>query len=730
MVHRFAGRLLAALTAALVGVCLLPASAQAADLPKGTSLDKVPADAAFYSAALRNKEQFDLIVNSKAYARVRELPYVKEAIEKFKEEWKKEKGDFAEFRKWLEQPENKELVDVALDALSDEIFCYGGDGWTGLLELYIYYSRNSWDTVLDLFDGKQPDNDALIRNILRTLAAHPELVRVPDLTIGFKVKDAKKVEAQIKRLEALAEMAAMMEPKVKDMVKRQKVAGADFLTLTLEASMIDWPKEPFQQFEREKGEFAALEKMLKAQKLVIGLGVKDGYLLLTFGPSLEHVAKFGGTGAKLSGVKELAPLAKHADKKITSLSYSSKKFNVTLGKVGFGFGDPDGLAEFGAKAIEKAKVTEAKKKQMQKDLDELVKDLRKAIPERGVQFSFEFMTSRGIEGFSYDYGQHPSVDSSKPLTLLDHVGGNPILVVVGRTKSSPESWDTFVKWVKTAYGYADELAQANLQGADKEQYNQAMSALIPLLKRFDDVTRKMWIPALADGQAGFVLDAKWTSKQWLQAAGPPTDKALPLPELALLVGVSDPELLRKAVSEYREILNGLLALAAEKSPAGVKIDVIKIPPPESEKVAVGTLYYYPIPKEAGLDPQVVPTAGLGKDVAVLSLSKAHTTRLLTAKPFKPDSVPLADTKKPLCGAMYYDNVALLEAATPWLDLAVDYGVKNANPQAKEKDVEDMRKQVHTLIEVAKCLRSCSSATYLENGVLVRHFEVHIKDLDK
>ena len=40
------------------------------------SLDVVPADAAFYSAMLRNREQFDAIVNSKAFAKIKDLPYV------------------------------------------------------------------------------------------------------------------------------------------------------------------------------------------------------------------------------------------------------------------------------------------------------------------------------------------------------------------------------------------------------------------------------------------------------------------------------------------------------------------------------------------------------------------------------------------------------------------------------------------------------------------------------
>src|SRR4051812_39016491 len=125
MTHRLLARSAAALVVALAAAGLLPPAARAADPVKtGTSLDRVPADAAFYSAALHNKDQLDALLNSKAYAKFRDLPAVKEAVEKFRAEWNKENGDLTEFRKFLEQPENKDLLVVLGDALGTEIFLY------------------------------------------------------------------------------------------------------------------------------------------------------------------------------------------------------------------------------------------------------------------------------------------------------------------------------------------------------------------------------------------------------------------------------------------------------------------------------------------------------------------------------------------------------------------------------------------------------------------------------
>ena len=63
--------------AAVTGAAFAPA-AQAQGNPD-ISARLVPADAPFYSAALRNREQYDLVVNSRAFKALKELPAVQQA---------------------------------------------------------------------------------------------------------------------------------------------------------------------------------------------------------------------------------------------------------------------------------------------------------------------------------------------------------------------------------------------------------------------------------------------------------------------------------------------------------------------------------------------------------------------------------------------------------------------------------------------------------------------------
>jgi hypothetical protein len=318
-----------------------------------------------------------------------------------------------------------------------------------------------------------------------------------------------------------------------------------------------------------------------------------------------------------------------------------------------------------------------------------------------------------------------SLDGSKKLTLLDHVGGSPVLFTCSRTKHSPEDYELFVRVIKMAHGYFEELALPNMPVDAQEQYAQAMKIARPLLVRLDRITGKMLVPALADGQGGMVLDAALASKQWHKDM-PMAQKPLPIPELAIVFGVSDAELLRKGMQEYRTLVNDAIAEIRKAAPM---VPELNLPEPETRLVGKSTLYYYPLPEVLGLDKKLLPTAGLGEKVAVLTMSQEHAVRLLTATPSKlavgPVEVrdrPLAleVRNRPLASAFHFYWAKLVGAVSPWVEFGMDQGRAPA----------DARDQVMTILEILQVLRSHSSATYFEDSALVTHSETFFRDLER
>ncbi|HMF14912.1 MAG TPA: hypothetical protein VKE94_21500, partial [Gemmataceae bacterium] len=226
------------------------------------------------------------------------------------------------------------------------------------------------------------------------------------------------------------------------------------------------------------------------------------------------------------------------------------------------------------------------------------------------------------------------------------------------------------------------------------------------------------------GQSAFVLDGKLKSKQW-HLALPESEKPMPMLEPAIVLGVSDAALFKKAAGEYRSIVNDLIAKLHDEKPD--QIPKFEIPIPEVKKIKAGSIYFYGLPPPLGIDSQIAPSAGLSESVLAFTISQNHAERLLTSTPLKVDNGPLADRKRPLLGAVYFDFAGTIDTLSPW----IDFGARAALPFARGLDpdqAEDILKQVVTGLEILKVLRSYASATYFEDGKLVTHGETIIQDL--
>jgi hypothetical protein len=715
---------------------LLASPARAAELDKvAGSLRWVPADASFYHVSLRNKEQLDLFLKSRAFAKLAALPLVQEAVKEIKKATEKD-GPLEDLRKFYEDFENKDLIALIGDALSNEIFCHGGAGWADLLDLILQFNRaNQLAQMEALLKGEIVDDEQQLKAVCKTLARNTDKLHVPDLVIGFKISDAKKARVEIKRLETLVMPLVQSVPELKGKLRRVKIGEDSFLTLTLDGKMIDWEQVPFKDAEDKPGEFNALKRKLTAMKLTISLGVRDDYLLLYVGESSDTLQRLltRAEGKRLADRPEFKPLEKFADKRLTSISYASQAMRAKLTQSNF---DPEGLVEVARLAVEKADLPAEKKKQLQTDIKAMAADMKQTGGDVGAALGFSFLTDRGMERFDYDWSKYPGVDGSKPLTLLNHLGETPVYAAVTRLKIDPLRYQTLVKWIKTAHGHFEDLVVPKFEGETKENYEKISKEIFPLLKRLDVTTVKLLLPAIADGQFGFVVDSKWESKQWISHL-PETEKPLPMFEVGLILGISDAEKFQKAMAEYRTILNELLDKIKLFAPPGEEVPDIKIPKPHAEKFRNGTLYFFAFPKEWGLDGNVVPVGGLSDTVAVLAFSQGHTERLLTSRPLKTDGAPLADRKRPLVSATRCDWAALIDTLAPWVELGIAsipdddfvYPIEGDFAEGK-KAKEETLKVARVVMEVLKCLRGWTSATYLEDGVTITHVETVYKDLEK
>jgi hypothetical protein len=435
------------------------------------------------------------------------------------------------------------------------------------------------------------------------------------------------------------------------------------------------------------------------------------------GPSTDALVRLGTT--PLAAREELAVVNMHADKRLTSVTYSSKTFNKHFGP---GKADIDQIVKVVKDLLPKLPAPEKLQAELAKTADELAHDLKSAVTEIGATASVGFLTDRGTESFSYDWSEHPEFDGSKPLDLLKHIGGNPIAVVAGRGKVRPEDYDTLVKWVRTGYRYFEDYGVPEMKPIDRDHVNKIMTGAKPLAARIDKTIRESLIPSLADGQTAVVIDAKLTSRRFLKTM-PPTEEPMPMIEPALVLGVSDAEKLKTAVHEFYAVADDFLEVIRSVDDKHEIPKDFKIERPKEFNAPNGKVWGYVLPAEAGVDTKVVPNAGLSDKVAVLSMSRRHTQRLLDESDPVMAGMKLSTTK-PYGAVAALDFTALLNAVAPW----VDFGLAKAAEQTTPENAEMTKQHVKAAMEVLHCYHGTIAVTYQEGKITITHARSEFKDV--
>lgn len=704
----------------------LPARAEQTAAP---SLQLVPADASFYSVMLRNRQQFQAIAHSRAWARLKQNPLVQMG-------WKQLHAALAEspaagFQGLLQAPENRELLGVLADMFSDEWFCYGGSDFTDFAKLVNDLSGGPNAGLASLQGAASGSgvNRKWLRDYLQTLAADINYIKAPDLVVGFHVNKPAAVQPQLKRLAGFLTGLLTQNSNLGIKFETRKIEGNDFLTVIATTEAVPWDTLPLDDIEETPGEFEPVIKKLKKLKATISLGVRNDYVLFAIGSSDAAILRLG-MGTKLATSSDLKPVIEAASKPLTAISYVSKALRQ---QTGYSDAYLARLQERIQRTLAPLISDEEKRKQLHNDLTELRKAYASSIPRYGALVEFSYLTGSGMESYSYDHTEYPGLDSSRRLSLLEHAGGTPLFVSAHDAKVSVAGYNTLAKWLRTANRYFEELLIPQLDPDARERYETITKWAHPLLRRFDEVNRTLLVPSL-QGQDAFVIDGKTSSHQWVHFL-PPAQEPLPLVAPSVVLAIKDVDLFRRACAEYRTMVNE--ALKQLPSTVSENIPELELPPPETRKIDAGTIYYYNLPMASQFDDAFLPNAGLSDHVLCLTLSESISKRLLQRTPLKVASKLLTDNDGRLCSAAYLDWAGTVDALTPW----VKYGARllasrrdrqNADSDDEKKpamNTDMLFKQAEPIVALLKVLRSYTSASYMKDGTLITHSETVIHDVD-
>ena len=158
----------------------------------------MPAESSFYVSLLRNREQVERLLQSKAFAKLQSLPFVQQASAQLRED-----DEWQELEAFFAQPENQRLLDALGDAASQEIFLFGDERCADWFSALSQLSNTINLAQLKAATTGQRPEEVIQAEMMAMLTGNPALYQVPSIVMGFRVTDKDAVQHQIERLEVL-----------------------------------------------------------------------------------------------------------------------------------------------------------------------------------------------------------------------------------------------------------------------------------------------------------------------------------------------------------------------------------------------------------------------------------------------------------------------------------------------------------------------------------------------
>ncbi len=778
---------LPALVAAVVAVCASGALAADALATSGVAL--IPEDAAFVSATLRAREQYDRLEKSNAFAALKNLPFVSRATDSIEEQKLQPGSPLSMLSTFMELPENEQALELLKDMVSTDTFVYGEPSCIAFVELMkkIQQAQNA-STVLqlasgdasvggievDMLEGIELDEDededeeddeeegatdvrrgARVRPVrfqavedaeqisaedlathlvVKTLSENIHLIVVPDVVWGFKTTKLDAATSQLKRIEVLTKLVTQANPELAQSLKRRKVAGGEVLTFTIkpDSNLI---REGIPGIEDHGQQLEKVLEKIEGLELVIGLGVIGDRVIFSIGDSIDHLEKLAVSGSdrkSLVSTKPFEPLVAQQAKPLTGISYLSEAMQKALAPSA---ADIEQLASLSDTIADLAELPDGAAAEARRSLGKVAEGYKRRLPVPGAWLSFSFLAEQGYEGYVWDWSKNLPFDGSKRLELLEHTGGAPLAAVAFRVKNDPGQFEDFASWADMGWSFFRNYLVPKADGDDREKIEEVDEHLAPLGSKLVGILRTKILPSLADGQIGFVIDGKSTTKR-PHVALPTAADPLPLLEPAIVLGLDDPKLFREGMSDVFELADELVDAVREMNPDAVPAEY-SVPEPVKTKVEGGALWSFPL-TNSGFDEKVQPTIGVGEDAAVLSLVPKQAGRLLVHARLETGS-QLSKFEEPLVGAAALDFAGLVDAIQPWVVYLTRYGCaqqrdggvdpeSELGPDDENEQAKDALVQAKVVFEAIKSLRVAVAETAMQSDAMVTHWRNVIRDM--
>jgi hypothetical protein len=655
-----------------IGLFLLVASStnlRAIDLAKDTAIRLAPEDCDVYVGAMQIQEQWNRFVSSKLYQEMAKVPCVEKFVAAVRSQWDGREGQVGQARQMIDNPNVESLLKLALDMVSDETFLFA-DGKAS--QAIIGINSLSEDISEIAASG---DQQAILEYFLDLQKSDWDDLEIPTVVFGFKVKDQERVLGKLDELEGIIRFGLGSIPMTQSFVEgleRIDDARGVRISWTVIPEMIPWAQLRRSIPTNEGGQITEkLQELLADRQLCITIGQLDGYLIFALSEDPETISELGKAKSLLTN-PDLKTVIQNANKEITSVSYVSDAYSDAYYQTQF--------KDFFSRHVgAQFRMLQSLGQELPKGFESLAEDLEwideqiaELVPSFQGQTAFSFLTKTGSEFWSHSRTENVLFDASKPLDVLEHVGGDPMMLIAFRLQNRPEYFATARRIVRKVKNYLDlipEMEELTMSDSQREAWEVGLDRGWPLVVELADIWEKQFLPAMKDGQHAWVLHGgDLSSKQWYKDM-PESSTPLTIPEIATITGLSNRQGMIDAWKSLYELFDKSLALVRELEPNSVRPDYA-IPRPVPAESQVGNKYTLPIPEDCPVPKNLAPQMVLTDRYMISTYSEPQSQSLAASKDFSV-AKNLVSSKQACASVSYVDVGRLINFAKPWIAYAIE-----------------------------------------------------------
>lgn len=660
----------------------------------------VPVDADLYSVALRIPEQWNRFVAGPVVSKFLELPAVENAVEQFRSEWSEREGFGATARTAMENPNAKEGLAFVRDLISSEIFMFGDKH---LSQGYFAQAKFNDDMRLAALNSELDETERAVQS-MKSIAKMFEDLNVPTMMVGAKCKDVDLALGKIDQLEAVIQLGMSQIPNGSLIFKnfeRIDDARGDRIQLRLDGIQIPWDEIPTNEVFNDEV-LEQFQKVFAKKSITITLGMFDGFFVFAVSPSSKAILELG----KVKSILEhphMQAVKEAAANPLTYVGYTSDElskatFDANLNNF-FSRNFATTITPILGLISEDSEIRDFAKDLMN-DCKWVDESIAKLVPEFKGSTAFSFLTLDGWEMHNYARTADAISESIAPLSMLEHLGPDPMLFTATKLQYRPEFFQLSRKMVQKLKSRLDESYELDWSGVDaplelaglfgptlstsypdhdwdsileSENIKSSIDFCWPFLVRIADTWEKKFLPAMSGEHAIVLSGGNLAAKQWLKDM-PPSVDPLVLPEIAALCGIKDRAMLDNAFEELFKICDDMVVAMRENVPNSIP-DGYKIPRPVKSQGKIGVTYGYAIPADCPVPKEMMPQVLFIGNIMIESYSDKQSQSLAEVRKLE-KGLSIIDPNAKHSSVSYVHVGKIFEFARPWIRYALTEGMEN------------------------------------------------------